>query len=200
MQRQSLKYLIFTLLFVCSFCFGYVYSTHLHVYKIVVVSSPRPDVDHVPDYKLPPVNKNKIPATLMLPQSVEDLMIAEETNCLAKNIYFESGNQSAMGKEAVGIVVLNRVKDDNYPDTICEVVFQKYQFSWYWDERSDDPMIHDPQWEVSKNVARQLIIRYNTKEFNSEFDATHYHADYVNPYWAKKKTVIAKIDNHIFYR
>lgn len=48
-----------------------------------------------------------------------------ELICLARNIYYESGNQSHEGKVAVGMVTLNRVEDPRWPKSICEVVRQK---------------------------------------------------------------------------
>ena len=184
-MKSALKVFIGTLLFSLSFCWGYILSQHLHFYKIIVVEVPKKN-DREYDRKY----VEKQPTSYGI-----------EEDCLAKNIYFEAGNQSVLGKEAVGIVVLNRVEHPNYPNGICEVIFQKSQFSWYWDGKSDNPKVHDPQWEVSQNVAKQLIMRYTqTKPFEDEFDATHYHADYVNPHWAKSLRQIAKIDNHIFYR
>ena len=53
---------------------------------------------------------------------------ADEVNCLALNIYHEARNQPFMGKLAVGFVTLNRVKSDNFPNTICEVVKQGFYY------------------------------------------------------------------------
>ena len=77
----------------------------------------------------------------------------EAITCLALNIYFESRNQPIEGQVAVSQVVLERVKSDKYPSTVCEVVFQgptyswsvnypirdRCQFSWYCDGLSDKP-------------------------------------------------------------
>ena len=65
--------------------------------------------------------------------------------CMAFNIYHEAGNQSMIGQMAVGQVVLNRVADNRFPDTVCEVVKEavtykntnkpvrwKCQFTWFW--------------------------------------------------------------------
>ena len=72
-----------------------------------------------------------------------------ERECLADNIYFEARNQGFAGWVAVAQVTLNRVRDDRFPNTICEVVKQgltyesgfpirdKCQFSWYCDGKSD---------------------------------------------------------------
>ena len=191
-MKSALKVFIGALLFSLSFCWGYILSQHLHFYKIIVLEMPKKDDKHYDRKYAEDYFPEKSPITY-------NNTIEQE--CLAKNIYFEAGNQSVIGKEAVGIVVLNRVEHPNYPNDICDVIFQKSQFSWYWDGKSDNPEVHDPQWEVSQNVAKQLIMRYTqNKPFEDEFDATHYHADYVNPHWAKSKQKIAKIDNHIFYR
>jgi len=54
----------------------------------------------------------------------------EDRYCLQQNIFFEARNQSTLGQAAVAWVTLNRVESTRYPDTICEVVWQKSQFSW----------------------------------------------------------------------
>lgn len=142
---------------------------------------------------------------------------ASEVNCLALNIYHEARNQPFMGKLAVGYVTLNRVKSNKFPNTVCGVVKQgikskwfkekfnkdvplkhKCQFSWWCDGKSDEPKEKEI-WELTKGLAHQIYYK-NILDFDITDGATHYHADYVNPYWAKKKTKIMKIKNHIFYK
>lgn len=57
-----------------------------------------------------------------------------QAHCMARNIYFESANQGVRGQIAVGQATMNRVKDQRFPKTICDVVHQKTgplcQFSW----------------------------------------------------------------------
>lgn len=53
----------------------------------------------------------------------------EDLRLMASIIYCEAGNQCAAGKEAVGIVVMNRVDSSLFPGTIKEVLYQKGQFS-----------------------------------------------------------------------
>ena len=118
--------------------------------------------------------------------------------CMAQNIYFESANQSALGKLAVGLVVMNRVKDSRYPDTICGVVRQDSQFSWVNDNRSNEPKKDDAAWKASVRIADDVLDgRADFLEFD---EVTHYHADYVNPYWSGGMEQVAIIDQHIFYR
>jgi len=132
--------------------------------------------------------------------------------CLAQNIYFESGNQPMVGKIAVSHVVLNRVESSLYPDSICDVVYQaeyrqnwkgnyvpirgRCQFSWYCDGKSDDP-VDSKTWIESILLARRIIDGEWTDITEG---ATHYHADYVYPFWADSLNRTTTIDNHIFYK
>ena len=128
------------------------------------------------------------------------LMVDEgnkDLDCLAKTIYFEAGNQSYLGKLAVARVVLNRVKDIKYPNTICDVIYQKKQFSWVDIRKSHDP-VYNRSWKESLDIAGTVIEGQTTPLFDE--NVTHYHADYVNPKWAKELKQVAKIDQHIFYK
>lgn len=53
----------------------------------------------------------------------------EDLYWLSRAIYSESGNQPMAGRIAVGTVILNRVEDPTFPDTIKEVIFAPRQFS-----------------------------------------------------------------------
>jgi spore germination cell wall hydrolase CwlJ-like protein len=115
--------------------------------------------------------------------------------CLAMNVYFEARNQSLAGQVAVAQVTMNRVKSPNYPDTVCGVVNQKNQFSWYWDGKSDVPQREDA-WKRAQMVARGVLAGSGHSDLK---DVTHYHALYVKPYWATKMQMVARIEDHIFY-
>ena len=62
----------------------------------------------------------------------------EQIYCGAQNAYFESQGEPDLGMVAVSQVVINRAKDNRWPDTICEVVWQDKQFSWTHDGKSDE--------------------------------------------------------------
>lgn len=129
--------------------------------------------------------------------------VQSEIECLAKNIYFEAGNQSREGKLAVAQVTRNRVNDDRYPDTYCEVVFQsnqrnKCQFSWTCDGKSDRPK-NLPNYEEAKVIAEDVYYgRVRSNKIKN--DVLYYHADYVNPSWNREMQLTANIGNHQFYR
>ena len=130
--------------------------------------------------------------------------------CMAANIYHEAKNQSMLGQFAVAQVVMNRVEDSRFPDTICEVVKQgltyrngkvvigKCQFSWYCDGKSDEPNRDSKAW--SNAIRHASIIMTETINIDVTDGATHYHASYVRPAWAKTKKRTTRIDKHIFYR
>lgn len=124
--------------------------------------------------------------------------------CLACNIYHESGNQTLDGKIAVGAVTINRVKSLYYPDSICRVVWQKRQFSWTIDDKSD--IAANPLWWTQALDIAQGFMVTTGRPHGAFVDPTNcalfYHADYVDPYWRKDKAMrkTTRIENHIFYR
>lgn len=142
---------------------------------------------------------------LLVPLSayaVPPLTKAEE--CLAKNIYFEARNSSLQDMIAVSLVVLNRVKSNKYPGTICGVVWQRSdraaQFSWTLDNKPDIPTNQDA-WEVAALVASSLVAE-GTMDHLDDFTrgSTNYHAYYVKPSWSSRLERVAMFGFHIFYR
>tara|TARA_R100000455_G_scaffold30454_1_gene21568 strand:+ start:562 stop:981 length:420 start_codon:yes stop_codon:yes gene_type:complete len=136
-------------------------------------------------------------------------MMAEALMCLALNVYFEARSESMASQIAVSLVVMNRVKDHRFPDTVCDVVTQgikykksgqpvpnKCQFSWWCDQRSDKPK-NKQAWLEAQQVA-SIVLDGSMVDFTQ--GSTHYHAHYVYPDWRKTKTKVARIDSHIFYR
>ena len=131
--------------------------------------------------------------------------------CLALNTYHEAKNQSMIGQVATAQVVMNRVADSRYPNTVCEVVKQgpkykgsdvpvrhKCQFSWFCDGKSDEPKKDSKEWFKAQDYAR--IVLSGRIALDVTEGATHYHATYVRPSWAKTKTRTTRIEKHIFYR
>ncbi len=140
----------------------------------------------------------------------------ESIECLALNIYFEARDEAVAGQIAVSDVVLNRVQDKRWPNTICEVIKQgpiskwwkekhgkdvpirnKCQFSWYCDGKSDEPRNKDA-YIKARDIAYSILVYGKYKGLTE--GATHYHADYVNPKWSKHYTIVGSIGRHIYYR
>jgi spore germination cell wall hydrolase CwlJ-like protein len=127
--------------------------------------------------------------------------LAEE-NCLARAVYFEARSESELGQLAVAKVILNRVKDPEYPKTICGVVYQgsgrrnSCQFSFACDGLPDD-VRSAASWASAKRIARKAIA--GDAHVAAISTATNYHADYVKPKWAKSMKRLIKIGRHVFY-
>lgn len=126
----------------------------------------------------------------------------KQLDCLAKAVYYEARSEDSVGQMAVAEVVMNRVRDPRFPKSICEVVYQgQYrstgcQFTF----TCDGAARHKPYggaWDRAKDVALHVMLGLNTPVTNN---ATHYHTDYVNPYWAPGLVETAEIGTHIFYR
>ena len=139
------------------------------------------------------------------------MLIETALMCLALNTYHEAKNQSMIGQVATAQVVMNRVADSRYPNTVCEVVKQgpkykgsdvpvrhKCQFSWFCDGKSDEPRRDSKEWRMAQEYAR--IVLSGRIVLDVTEGATHYHATYVKPSWARTKTRTTRIESHIFYR
>lgn len=128
----------------------------------------------------------------------------QQLNCLARNIYYEAGNEPFEGKVAVAQVTLNRLEHKDFPKDICQVVQQKNiiykkvlcQFSWYCTNPSKRNMVNKDAFEESMTVAKKVLL----EDFRLPGldEAMYYHADYVKPKWNKEK--ITTIGSHIFYK
>lgn len=129
--------------------------------------------------------------------------MAREQRCLAEAVYFEARSESEEGRAAVAQVVLNRVKSGLYPDTVCGTVYQnrnRYlacQFTFACEGKS--LRITEPApWRDAVRIAREV---YEGTTYLAEVGAsTHYHADYVRPYWARKLKKMDVIGRHVFYK
>ena len=82
-------------------------------------------------------------------------MIELAVMCMAMNVFFEARNQPIAGQVAVAQITMNRVASPKYPDTVCGVVNQYKQFSWYWDGKSDVPQ-NAAAWDQAQIVAREI--------------------------------------------
>jgi len=126
-----------------------------------------------------------------------------EQKCLANGIYFEARSESVRGQAAVAQVILNRVRNPAYPNSICGVVYQndswfnRCQFSFACDgrkKRIESPAAYKTAQDIAMAVTAGKIF---IPEVGS---STHYYAQYVHPGWARTMQKMTKIGLHIFYR
>lgn len=142
----------------------------------------------------------------------------EQAYCLAKNIYYEAGNEDIRGQFAVASVTVNRVNDKRFPDTICDVVKQTTthrvtkrvvcQFSWYCDGKSDEIPVRNNDGSVNQRVVDQFmnssivaIKILSGKAKDNTGGATHFHNPFISqPAWKFELKKTASVGNHDFYK
>ena len=139
----------------------------------------------------------------MMEHSSREVEGTRELLCLALNIYFEARGESEKGQHAVGHVVINRVSNPKFPNSVCKVVHQggeqhlnRCQFSWWCDGQSDTPR-NVASWHNSVRIARKIYLGSSSDPTGG---ALWYHADYVSPYWQTAFLRGPKIGKHIFYK
>src|SRR5215218_6564382 len=122
--------------------------------------------------------------------------------CLTQAVYHEAATEGADGQRAVAQIVLNRMRHPAYPASVCGVVYQGSerptgcQFTF----TCDGSLVRVPVqsiWKQARKIATEALAG---KVFAPVGHATHYHADYVLPYWADSLDQSVQIGRHIFYR
>lgn len=111
--------------------------------------------------------------------------------CLALNVYYEARGEPVEGQVAVALTTINRAKATQCE--LCDVVFHSDQFSWTVGWKKKKPT--GPAWEKAMEVA---IASLYMQDFTQ--GATHFHAEYVNPYWAEGEAPIGRWGTHLFYK
>ena len=113
---------------------------------------------------------------------------AGDTKCLATAIYHEANAESVKGQIAVANVIMNRVESKDFPNSVCGVISQKSQFSWYNKTKHK-------YTDETLAIARKML---NNRQDNTN-GALFFHSG-KNPYWTKKMKMTKQIGNHKFYK
>jgi hypothetical protein len=139
------------------------------------------------------------PFTITFASSADRLRAIE---CLTAAVYYEAATEPLDGQRAVAQVVLNRARHPAYPKSVCGVVFQGHeratgcQFTF----TCDGAIRRTPMasiWARARHVAEQALAG---KVYARVGWATHYHTNWVVPYWSSSLTKLALVGTHIFYR
>ncbi|MGR4864843.1 cell wall hydrolase [Caulobacter sp. LARHSG274] len=165
--------------------------------------------DRQPDFEEARLINAYKPTALVTLEVMKPFMISgpaaereKALHCLTQAVYFEAGFEPISGQQAVAQTVLNRVRHPGYPKSICGVVYEGSargtgcQFSFTCDgslERAISPAV----WDNARIIAKRALAGFVMKDVGS---ATHYHADYVFPYWAPTLVKLKTVGTHIFYR
>jgi N-acetylmuramoyl-L-alanine amidase len=128
-----------------------------------------------------------------------------DLQCLAENVYFEARGEPIQGQYAVAEVTLNRTLAPNFPHTVCGVVHEmrwdpsrrRAVADFSWTELGGSSPDDKPAWNRAMTVATAV---YDDTHDPIVPGALFYHATSVRPGWARTRTAIATIGNHVFYR
>lgn len=139
----------------------------------------------------------------------------DDQTCMACNIYHEARGEVDAGQIMVALVTSYRTHDRRWPDSICEVTWQRRwverdnfqgyvaQFSWTWDGESD--MVHEEQaWDTAWNIAGLVLEAHNSRDWQIRIDGIYcdplwYHNPTVSPRWATRLYEVGRVGDHIFY-
>ena len=124
-----------------------------------------------------------------------DSVADQETDCLARAVYWESKGEPLAGQLAVADVIINRSESGRFASTLCGVVRQRSQFSFVHGGYIPPAPQGSPQWRTAVAIAR--IARDNLAE-GAAPQALFFHARRVHPGW--RLTRVAAVGNHVFYR
>lgn len=111
--------------------------------------------------------------------------------CVALAIYYEARGESVAGQQAVGSVVMNRVRDKRYPKSACAVLFQKRQFSFITDPNralNPSPSI----WHRTVEMAKKIVS-------GQVSDVSNGRLGFYNPKYTSKRVRGIRIGNHVFH-
>lgn len=138
---------------------------------------------------------------IQLINSGEKIKLSQkERECLARNIFFEAGIESHEGKIAVAQATLNRVNHPTrWKSNVCDVVFQKAQFSWTLEKKKRKEQPKGELWSKTLKAVADIENGVRVKGLES---ATFYHTDWLprKPKWACDTKKIMQIGQHIFYK
>lgn len=116
-------------------------------------------------------------------------VIAKDVKCLATAIYHEANSESEKGQIAVANVIMNRVKSKKFPNSVCSVVSQKNQFSWYGKTKHK---YNDKTVDIAEKVLSNRVHDVTN-------GALFFHSG-KNPHWTRKMKFVTKIGGHKFYK
>jgi N-acetylmuramoyl-L-alanine amidase len=115
--------------------------------------------------------------------------------CLMVNIYHEARGEPIKGQMAVASVVMNRVAHSRFPNSVCDVVYQRKQFSWTLDTHK---LRMTPKFDYQIYRVALMALKGHLIDYTG--GATHFHTTAINPYWTSNKVYLTTIGNHVFYK
>lgn len=116
--------------------------------------------------------------------------------CISLAVYFEARDQPDLGQLAVAYTIINRVeRPRRFPDAHCEVVYEPYQYTFYWDGKPEiirNPEAHAKAWAISAMAYFKLLP-------DPTHGSTHYHKKSHRVWWSRGHSPVVRIKDHEFY-
>lgn len=127
--------------------------------------------------------------------------------CLALTVYHEARGEPLAAQHAVAEVVINRVVSDRFPSTVCEVVLQNAQFSYFTETgnlpETLDQAAYDRAWDIAKFHLEAWPNLRARDSFSGDGDGInvpdHYARYDIDNYWTRTMLVSTRAGSHIFY-
>jgi N-acetylmuramoyl-L-alanine amidase len=131
----------------------------------------------------------------------DDVRTQQELSCLSRAIYWEARGENERGMRAVAHVVMNRVEDGRWGNSVCSVVHYRRggrcQFSWACTRLKHAQPSTNPQWTLAQRMARSVYF----EQPDITNGALYFHARYVRPSWRSEMVEVAEdFGQHRFYR
>lgn len=185
------------------------FSTLFKAKKTTIAVDPNAPVDEVvvKRARLFPLRKKQQPEVFTAIPSKDQLRALpmaqgnEEWQCLTEALYFEARGEKIPGIFAVAEVILNRRDSAKFPSTVCSVISQgahrknACQFSYKCDGHKEVYREQKAKALVAKIA--QIVLEDRAPRLTK--GATFYHANTVNPRWARSFRKTATIGKHYFY-
>lgn len=138
---------------------------------------------------------------------VADRFMRDELLCLSLNLYHEARGSSQDDQEGTISVVFNRVINVNWPNNVCDVIWERSwvsyldrtiaQFTWTLDGRGDHPRDRTA-WRSAQQVAYKNYT--DPARIDKTNGATHYHALTISPKWSKRGFNKIKLGLHMYMK
>lgn len=149
-----------------------------------------------------PFSTDRNPAARPFILKTPDLDRARAQDCLAAAMLYEAGSGDPEGQRAVAQVVINRMRHPAFPGTICGVVFQGQERSTgcQFTFTCDGALIGRPGPAVWEDVRKRAGTMLDGAVYKPVGHSTHYHTDWVVPYWSSSLDKVVAVNTHLFFR
>lgn len=122
-------------------------------------------------------------------QNTTSAYSSSDTNLLARLIYAEARGETYAGQVAVGAVVLNRVKNPSFPNTISGVIYQPYAFT----------CVSDGQINMSPDKTALSAAKDAMNGWDPSYGSLYYYNPAVaTSKWIFSRKTVVTIGGHVF--